>query len=77
MNIYASRVAIVGVTGYSGQELDRILASHPRFKIAGRFASKADEKSGAEAFGMERLRAFSPETQRKHVRETAHAVQAA
>jgi N-acetyl-gamma-glutamyl-phosphate reductase len=61
MNNYAHRVAIVGVTGYSGQELDRILASHPKFQIAGRFASKADEKSGAEAFSVERLRSFSPD----------------
>ena len=61
MNNYSNRVAIVGVTGYSGQELNRILASHPKFQIAGRFASKADEKSGAEAFSMERLRAFSPD----------------
>src|ERR1041384_4947306 len=61
MNNYAGRAAIVGVTGYAGQELDRILASHPKFKIAGRFASKADEKSGAEAFSMERLRTFSPD----------------
>jgi N-acetyl-gamma-glutamyl-phosphate reductase len=61
MNNYAHRVAIVGVTGYSGQEMDRLLAGHPNFKIAGRFASKADEKSGAEAFTMERLRASSPD----------------
>src|SRR3989441_10273518 len=61
MNIYAYRLAIIGVTGYAGQELDRILAAHPQFKVAGRFASKADEKSGAEAFSLERLRSFSPE----------------
>jgi N-acetyl-gamma-glutamyl-phosphate reductase len=61
MNIYSHRVAIVGVTGYSGQELDRLLASHPKFQIAGRFASRPDEKSGAEAFSMERLRSFSPD----------------
>ena len=61
MNIYAGRIAIVGVTGYAGQELDRILATHPNFKAAGRFASKADDRSGAEAFSMERLRSFSPD----------------
>src|SRR5678815_3524035 len=61
MNNYARRIAIVGVTGYAGQELDRILSSHPVFTIAGRFASKADEKSGAEAFSVERLRSFSPD----------------
>src|SRR5262245_41707604 len=61
MNNYAARVAIVGVTGYAGQELDRILAAHPQFALTGRFASKADEKSGAEAFALERLRSFSPD----------------
>jgi N-acetyl-gamma-glutamyl-phosphate reductase len=61
MNNYAHRVAIVGVTGYAGQELDRILANHPQFKVTGRFASKADEKSGAEAFSTERLRSFAPD----------------
>src|SRR6266571_687610 len=61
MNNYAHRVAVIRVTGYAGQELDRLLASHPKFKIAGRFASRADEKSGAEAFSLERLRSFSPE----------------
>jgi N-acetyl-gamma-glutamyl-phosphate reductase len=57
MNNYAQRIAIVGVTGYAGQELDRLLAAHPDFQIAGRFASKADEKSGAEAFSVPALRA--------------------
>jgi N-acetyl-gamma-glutamyl-phosphate reductase len=61
MNIYSHRMAIVGVTGYTGQELDRLLAAHPQFQLAGRFASKADERSGAEAFSLERLRSFSPE----------------
>jgi N-acetyl-gamma-glutamyl-phosphate reductase len=61
MNNYAARVAIVGITGYAGQELDRILAIHPKFALTGRFASKADEKSGAEAFTFERLRSFSPD----------------
>jgi N-acetyl-gamma-glutamyl-phosphate reductase len=61
MNIYAYRVAIVGVTGYTGHELDQILSSHPGFKVAGRFASKADDKSGAEAFSVERLKTYSPD----------------
>jgi len=61
MNNYAHRAAIVGVTGYAGQELDRILTTHPKFTIAGRFASKADERLHAEAFSMERLRSFSPD----------------
>src|SRR5215471_5705604 len=61
MNNYAGRVAIVGITGYTGQELDCLLKTHPKFQVTGRFASKADEKSGAEAFSYERLAAFSPE----------------
>ncbi len=61
MNKYAQRIAIVGVTGYSGRELDRLLAAHPKFDVAGRFASKTDERSGAEAFSIERLRSFSPD----------------
>jgi N-acetyl-gamma-glutamyl-phosphate reductase len=61
MNNYAGRVAIVGITGYTGQELDRLLKTHPKFQVTGRFASKADEKSGAEAFSLERLGALSPE----------------
>src|SRR5580704_16117711 len=61
MNNYAGRVAIVGVTGYTGQELDRLLMVHPKIRVSGKFASKAEEKSGAEAFSLERLRSFSPE----------------
>jgi len=61
MNNYAYRVAIVGVTGYAGQELDKILSSHPNLQVAGRFASKADEKSGAEAFSFERLLILRPD----------------
>src|SRR5215831_14009340 len=61
MHKYSKRVAIVGVTGYTGQELDRLLAGHPGFELAGRFASKADAKSGAEAFSIERLRSFRPD----------------
>ena len=61
MNKYAQRIAIVGVTGYSGRELNRLLAAHPKFQVTGRFASKSDERSGAEAFSVERLRSFSPD----------------
>jgi N-acetyl-gamma-glutamyl-phosphate reductase len=61
MNIYSQRLAIVGVTGYAGQEVDRLLARHPNFQVAGRFASKADDKFGAEAFSLENLRACSPQ----------------
>jgi len=61
MNNYAARISIVGVTGYAGQELDHILAGHPKFAVTGRFASKSDEKTGVEAFSRERLRTFSPD----------------
>ena len=61
MNNYSGRVAIVGVTGYSGQELDRLLAVHPQIRVAGRFASKTDEASGVEAFSVEKLRKQSPD----------------
>jgi len=61
MHKYAERIAIVGVTGYTGQELARLVSAHPRFELAGRFASKADAKSGAEAFSIERLRDFRPD----------------
>ena len=61
MHNYSHGVAIVGVTGYAGLELDRLLASHSKIQVTGRFASKADARSGAEAFSMERLRSFSPE----------------
>ena len=61
MHKYARRIAIVGVTGYTGQELDRLLSSNPKFQLAGRFASKADAKSGAEGFSIERLRSYAPD----------------
>ncbi len=61
MNIYAHGIAIVGVTGYAGRELDRLLSSHPRIRVTGRFASRVDEKSGAEAFSLERLHSTSPD----------------
>lgn len=54
-------MAIVGITGYAGQELNRLLTFHPGVRVTGRFASKADEKSGAEAFSLEKLKSFSPD----------------
>jgi len=53
MNIYAA--AIVGVTGYSGREADRILRYHPSVKVTGRFASKSDG-SGIEAYSLEAVK---------------------
>lgn len=60
MNKYA-QVSIVGVTGYSGRELDRLLADHPKVQVSGRFASRTDDKSGVEAYTLEKLRSYSPD----------------
>jgi len=59
MHIYST--AIVGITGYAGRELERILAHHPRVKITGRFASASDPATGVEAFSLEALRATAPD----------------
>jgi N-acetyl-gamma-glutamyl-phosphate reductase len=61
MNNYAQRISVVGITGYAGQELERLLANHPKIGIDGRFASKADPKSGIEAFSVESVIAHAPD----------------
>ncbi len=58
MNIYSA--AIVGVTGYSGREADRILARHPSIKVNGRFASKSDGL-GIEAYSLEAVKRAKPD----------------
>jgi len=58
MNIYA--VAIVGVTGYSGREADRILAHHPSVKVTGRFASKSDG-FGIQAYSLDAVKDAKPD----------------
>jgi len=58
MNIYSA--AIVGITGYSGRELDMLLRTHPAVKVTGRFASKSDG-SGIEAYNLESLRKLKPD----------------
>ena len=58
MNIYS--VAIVGVTGYSGREADRILKYHPSIKVTGRFASKSDG-SGIEAYSLDAVKRAAPD----------------
>jgi N-acetyl-gamma-glutamyl-phosphate reductase len=58
MNIYS--VAIVGVTGYSGREADRILAHHPSINVTGRFASKSDG-FGIEAYSLEAVKRSKPD----------------
>jgi N-acetyl-gamma-glutamyl-phosphate reductase len=62
MNIYSPRIAIVGVTGYAGQELDRLLRGHPAIRVGGRFASaSAGSESGVEAFSLDRLKDAAPD----------------
>jgi N-acetyl-gamma-glutamyl-phosphate reductase len=58
MNIYS--VAIVGVTGYSGREADRILAHHPHVKVVGRYASKSDGL-GVEAYSLDAVKRAKPD----------------
>jgi N-acetyl-gamma-glutamyl-phosphate reductase len=58
MNIYS--VSIVGVTGYSGREADRILAHHPSIRVSGRFASKSDGL-GVEAYSLEAVKRAKPD----------------
>ena len=58
MNIYST--AIVGVTGYSGREADRILRHHPSIKVTGRFASKSDGL-GIEAYSVDAVKRGSPD----------------
>jgi N-acetyl-gamma-glutamyl-phosphate reductase len=41
--------------------LDRLLAAHPNIRASGRFASRTDDKSGVEAYSLEKLRSYSPD----------------
>jgi N-acetyl-gamma-glutamyl-phosphate reductase len=58
MNIYS--VAIVGVTGYSGRELEQLLKFHPSIRVKGRFASKGDS-SGIEAYNLQSIKDLKPD----------------
>jgi N-acetyl-gamma-glutamyl-phosphate reductase len=58
MNIYS--VAIVGVTGYSGRELEQLLKLHPSIRVKGRFASKGDS-SGIEAYSLQSIKDLKPD----------------
>jgi N-acetyl-gamma-glutamyl-phosphate reductase len=58
MNIYS--VGIVGITGYTGRELDSLLKSHPSIKVKGRFASKSDG-SGIEAYSLDAVKGARPD----------------
>src|SRR6185295_3598950 len=58
MNIYSA--AIVGVTGYSGREADRILERHPSIRVTGRFASKSDG-FGTEAYSLDAVMRAKPD----------------
>jgi N-acetyl-gamma-glutamyl-phosphate reductase len=53
MNIYAGRVAIVGVSGFAGAELARLLGGHSRISLCGQFDSST--------FSPDALRASRPD----------------
>jgi len=53
-------VAIVGVTGYSGREADRLLKFHPSIQVSGRFTSKGDG-SGIQAYSLDAVRQSHPD----------------
>jgi N-acetyl-gamma-glutamylphosphate reductase len=59
MNNYASRVSIIGVTGYAVRA-GALLASHEIRGLPDGLRPKRT-KSGAEAFSPERLRSLSPD----------------
>ena len=58
MNNYS--VAIVGVTGYSGNEADHLLKSHPSIKVSGRFTSKGDG-SAIQAYSLAAVKESKPD----------------
>ena len=53
-------VAVVGVTGYSGREVDRLLKSHPSIHVSGRFTSKGDG-SGIQAYSLVAVKETRPD----------------
>ena len=53
-------VAVVGVTGYSGREVDRLLKSHPSIHVSGRFTSKGDG-SGIQAYSLAAVKESRPD----------------
>jgi N-acetyl-gamma-glutamyl-phosphate reductase len=53
-------VAVVGVTGYSGREVDRLLKSHPSIHVGGRFTSKGDG-SVIQAYSLAAIQACRPD----------------
>jgi N-acetyl-gamma-glutamyl-phosphate reductase len=66
----ATRVAIVGATGYAGSELTAILARHPEVELVGLFSSKGGSRGEiapnlphllAEPFDIELLASRNPE----------------
>ncbi len=61
MNNYSAKVAIVGVTGYAGRELDRILGAQSHIRVCGRFASTADPVAGIDSFSPDALRRCGPD----------------
>src|SRR5437773_10433070 len=58
MNIYS--VAVVGVTGYSGREVNHLLKPHPSIRVTGRFASKSGA-AGVEPYSLEAVKGLKPD----------------
>jgi len=59
MHIYSC--AVVGITGYAGRELGRLLEHHPALRLSGRFASVSDPAAGVLAFSLDHLKAARPD----------------
>ena len=61
MHNYSVRVAIVGVTGYAGRELERLLVNNSGVLVCGRFASTADSASGIHAYSIDAVLRCEPQ----------------
>src|SRR5688572_17933349 len=61
MHNYSYRVAVVGVTGYAGRELETLLTRHTHLELCAKFASAADKTRGIEAYSPERVSALKPD----------------
>jgi N-acetyl-gamma-glutamyl-phosphate reductase len=61
MHNYSVRVAIVGVTGYAGRELARLLMGNKAVEVCGRFASTSDAATGIHAFTVDGVLRCEPQ----------------
>ena len=53
-------VAVIGVSGYSSREVDRLLKSHPSIHVNGRFTSKGDG-GGVQAYSLAAVQRSRPD----------------